>query len=151
MKKKPLINLISPVENIFPIFQQKPIPRQGLMVRNDVEVSLILMSLPGIVCWKNEFSQYLGGNDNFLELAELSHENELIGRTDFTLPWVNSAKELIRDDKYTLGLARNATYSSVNTLQICKSFGYKNIVLNTLRKHLFVNQQSIIIIVAIQQ
>ncbi|HEY9815297.1 MAG TPA: PAS domain S-box protein, partial [Candidatus Obscuribacterales bacterium] len=47
----------------------------------------ILDTVPISVFWKDRTSNYLGGNQRFLQNAALSSVSELVGKTDLDLPW----------------------------------------------------------------
>jgi PAS domain S-box-containing protein len=56
---------------------------------------LVLDAIPVGVHWKNRESVYLGCNRRFAQDAELSGPEEIVGKTDFDLPWKEQA-ELFR-------------------------------------------------------
>lgn len=47
----------------------------------------IITHLPSFVYWKNRDSVYLGCNDNFARAAGLEGPAEIVGKTDYDLPW----------------------------------------------------------------
>ena len=59
----------------------------------------ILNSLPQAVFWKDSQSVYLGCNQAFANAAGLANPDEIIGKTDFELPWKDQAEGLRRDDR----------------------------------------------------
>lgn len=60
----------------------------------------IMDQFPGVIFWKDTNSKYLGCNDTFLRAAGLSRLEEIIGKTDFDLPWAETeATDYIRDDQ----------------------------------------------------
>ena len=48
---------------------------------------LIMDNIPQFIFWKDRDSVYLGCNQNFARGAGLTHPDEIIGKTDFDLPW----------------------------------------------------------------
>jgi PAS domain S-box-containing protein len=50
---------------------------------------LVIDSVPQFIFWKDRENRYLGGNQNFAHLANLNTPDEIIGKTDFDLPWTN--------------------------------------------------------------
>lgn len=56
--------------------------------------------------WKNEEGVYLGCNDRVLKLLGLNSSRDIIGMTDFDLPWCESAKELRFHDKRVMQTKR---------------------------------------------
>jgi PAS domain S-box-containing protein len=60
----------------------------------------ILENFPGVVFWKDINSVYLGCNKNFSEAAGLKDTLEIVGKTDYELPWADTEAEAYRaDDK----------------------------------------------------
>jgi two-component system aerobic respiration control sensor histidine kinase ArcB len=55
----------------------------------------IIKTLPGSVYWKNTEGVYLGCNDAMLKMAGT---NEVIGKTDFDLPWKEQAPQIRKND-----------------------------------------------------
>ena len=63
-------------------------------------LQLIMDNIPQLIFWKDVESVYLGCNRNFAQAAELSEPKEVIGLTDYDLPWpVESADGFRRDDR----------------------------------------------------
>jgi len=58
----------------------------------------ILSTLPFFVFWKDRESRYLGCNAAFAEAAGLSSPEEIVGRTDFDLPWSEAEARRYRAD-----------------------------------------------------
>jgi PAS domain S-box-containing protein len=61
-------------------------------------LSSVINLLPMGVFWKDAESRYLGGNNLFLKGTGLSSDAELIGKTDYEMPWAGMAKKHIDDD-----------------------------------------------------
>lgn len=60
----------------------------------------ILEQFPGVVFWKDTDSRYIGCNMAFANGAGLSKTEEIVGKTDFDLPWAKTeAQKYIDDDK----------------------------------------------------
>lgn len=59
---------------------------------------LVLDRFPGFVFWKNRQSVYLGCNNAFASAAGLAASADIIGKTDFELPWGKTEAEASRDD-----------------------------------------------------
>ncbi|MGC9400217.1 MAG: PAS domain-containing protein [Anaerolineae bacterium] len=60
---------------------------------------LILDHIPQAVFWKNRDLIYLGCNRAFLEDAGVDDPHEIIGKTDFELPWPVHAERYRADDR----------------------------------------------------
>ncbi len=64
--------------------------------------------LPNIVFWKDNNLRYIGCNDDFAKIAGLTSHKEIIGKTDFDLPWCDTEAEKYRsDDKSVLKTSTN--------------------------------------------
>src|SRR5512147_1928402 len=60
---------------------------------------LIMNNIPQAVFWKNRDLVYLGCNQAFADDAGFSSPEEIIGKTDFDMPWKDQA-ELYRADDW---------------------------------------------------
>lgn len=72
--------------------------------KKDAQSSLVLknimMNMPGHVYWKNLEGVYLGCNDKQAKTLGLEFEEQVIGKTDFDLPWgKKSAHEFYQNDQ----------------------------------------------------
>jgi PAS domain S-box-containing protein len=71
----------------------------GEITDKDEEISIlrnIIAKLPGHVYWKDKNGVYLGSNDENTKSAGLFTAREIIGKTDFEMPWRKDA-ELYRE------------------------------------------------------
>lgn len=59
----------------------------------------IIKYAPEMIYWKNTNSIYLGCNDQFAFAANLQDRNDIIGKSDYELPWYIQAKKFCSDDK----------------------------------------------------
>lgn|GEM_PF-4214079 len=50
-------------------------------------LQMVLDNIPQFVFWKDRNSVYIGSNKNFFEAAGLNSIEEIIGTTDFDMPW----------------------------------------------------------------
>ncbi len=75
---------------------------QQIIERNTIEIRLaesrnmlrlVMDSIPQFVFWKDEKSIYLGCNNNFLSVVGLGKVEDLIGLSDFDLPWTKEEAE----------------------------------------------------------
>ena len=60
----------------------------------------VLDQFPGVVFWKDQNSNYLGCNQAFAIGAGLKNPSEIIGKTDFDLPWSETEVRDYRADDY---------------------------------------------------
>jgi len=59
----------------------------------------IIDTVPVRIFWKSKEGIYLGANKLFLEDAQLNSRDQIIGKTDFELPWADTeAKAYVKDD-----------------------------------------------------
>lgn len=84
----------------FDITQKKRLEEQLLSDKEQLESTFdsILTHLPGHVYWKDLNSVILGCNDLQAKSAGLSNRKEMIGKTDFDMPWKKDAELLRKSD-----------------------------------------------------
>lgn len=63
-----------------------------------IKLEDVLAALPGCVYWKDKQGVYLGCNDQTAQLAGFSDSADIIGRTDYELPWSTEADDLRHND-----------------------------------------------------
>ncbi|MBU2492401.1 MAG: PAS domain S-box protein [Bacteroidetes bacterium] len=67
-------------------------------------LNYILDNVPQSIFWKDINSTYLGCNEVFSKFAGLNSPDEIIGKTDFDLPWPKGeADNYVKDDKEVIG------------------------------------------------
>ncbi len=66
----------------------------------------VLNSVPQAIFWKDSKSVYLGCNQAFATAAGLANPFEIIGKTDFELPWKDQAEGFRRDDRDVIQTGR---------------------------------------------
>ena len=71
---------------------QEKLTQQYYLVEN------IIDNIPTRVFWKNKDGTYLGANKVFLDDAKLSSKKEIIGKSDFEMPWGETEAKLSRED-----------------------------------------------------
>ena len=54
---------------------------------DQIDLQFILNHIPSFIFWKDRNSVYMGCNMNFARSAGFSHPREVVGKTDFDLPW----------------------------------------------------------------
>ncbi len=62
----------------------------------DVDVENIFIQIPNFIFVKNLKSQFTGCNSNFAYAAGLTRPKEIIGKTDYDMPWGDSHAGLYR-------------------------------------------------------
>ena len=63
---------------------------------------LIMDNIPQAVFWKDRNLVYIGCNQAFAEDAGLDAPEQIVGRTDFDLPWTDQADLYREDDSQVL-------------------------------------------------
>ena len=66
--------------------------------QNHAMLDTILNAIPQSVFWKDRDSRYLGCNARFAEAVGLQSPHEIVGKTDFDLPWPREEAEAYRAD-----------------------------------------------------
>lgn len=61
-------------------------------------LQLVLDTFPLFVFWKDRQSVYLGCNQNFAVSAGLNSSSEIVGKTDYEMPWANTEADSYRSD-----------------------------------------------------
>lgn len=70
-------------------------------------LNYILDTVPQSIFWKDKDGVYLGCNKTFAREAGLTNPSDIIGRTDFDLPWPKNEAEAYRaDDKEVIDSAK---------------------------------------------
>ncbi|MFM7408999.1 MAG: PAS domain S-box protein [Cuspidothrix sp.] len=72
------------------------------LAENQILLQVIMDSLPIAIFWKDRNSRYLGCNRQLLLDAGLSSPTEIIGKTDFDLPWKEQAPLYQADDRLVM-------------------------------------------------
>ncbi|BAN34278.1 diguanylate cyclase/phosphodiesterase with PAS/PAC sensor(s) [Sulfuricella denitrificans skB26] len=70
-------------------------------------LNLILDTVPQAIFWKDSNSVFLGCNRIFARDAGLAHPNEIIGKTDFDMPWTHEESIAYRADDHEV-MSNNA-------------------------------------------
>lgn len=80
---------------------QSPPPQGDATAAAGVQEELltkVLELIPFSVFWKDHESRYLGCNQAFTALAGLSRPAEIVGLTDYDLPWTRDESDAYRED-----------------------------------------------------
>lgn len=80
---------------------------------NTLILTHIIKALPGSVYWKDTEGRYLGCNDTILEMVGM---NSVIGKTDFDMPWVESAETIRNNDLRVMELNSSLEMEETATL-----------------------------------
>lgn len=100
--------------NITRLLNDKKEPYGLLMVGHDItdikeawaqvyHLDSIIKNAPGLIYyWKDRNSVHLGCNNSFAQLAGLKSCEEVVGKTDFDLPWKSQADSYRKDDQQVI-------------------------------------------------
>jgi PAS domain S-box-containing protein len=70
-------------------------------------LSLVINAVPQTIFWKDTESVFVGCNDQFARSVGLASPAEVVGKTDFDLPWDKAESEAYRrDDREVMRLGR---------------------------------------------
>lgn len=84
------------------IIRQREAAEQALC-ENRRLLETILNSIPHAIFWKDRKSVYQGCNQAFARVAGLAHPAEVVGKTDFDLPWKPEQSNAYRaDDRHVV-------------------------------------------------
>ena len=104
----------------------------------------LINQLPAAIFWKNTESVFLGCNQYFADLAKLSSPEDIIGKTDYDLPWGNNEGDLYRKDDQEvmhsklpkLGIEESQTLSNGDVITLLTNkiplFSKNNVVVGLL-------------------
>ena len=112
-------------------FKKSSIITQANLSNNNPSFALenIINNMPGHIYWKDIKGVYLGCNDKQAASLGLKYGSEVIGKTDFDLPWDKKARDnIVHNDKLIISTKRT------ETLQ-------ESVVIND-QKYTFVSQKS---------
>lgn len=73
---------------------------------NQILLQLVMDSLPLAIFWKDRQSRFLGCNQQLVLDAGLSSAEEIIGKTDFDMPWREEASLYQADDRLVMELGQ---------------------------------------------
>lgn len=65
-------------------------------------LQLIIDHLPQAICWKDRSGRYLGGNRQMYSAAAAATPAEIVGKTDYDMPWADRAAEYVAGDQAVL-------------------------------------------------
>lgn len=76
-------------------------------------LQLVMDTLPEAIFWKDHDLVYLGCNQNFAEDAGLSSPQEIVGKTDFDLPWKTEEAEFYQECDRRVMLTNQAEFGII--------------------------------------
>lgn len=95
---KELLNFAA---NIQDISERKQVV--NLLRESQQMLQLVLDNIPQYVFWKDRNSVYLGCNQNFARAAGIGKPENIVGKTDYDLPWKKEESDFYRQcDKKTM-------------------------------------------------
>jgi PAS domain S-box-containing protein len=79
-------------------------------------LQLVMDNIPQLIFWKDRNSVYLGCNRNFARVAGLHRPEEIVGKTDYDLPWLKEQTDFfLKCDAHVMKTAR-AQYHIIEPL-----------------------------------
>ena len=66
------------------------------LVQKEIFLQLVLDHIPSYVFWKDRQSIYLGCNENYAKTAGLNNPDEIVGKSDYDLPWSTEESNFFR-------------------------------------------------------
>jgi len=107
---------------------------------NSKFITEIINQIPAPIFWKNTDSVFLGCNQFFVDLGQLSSPAEIIGKTDYDLPWSkNEASSYIKDDQEVI----NSKLPKLNIEETLTLADGRVVTLSTNKIPLFFNNKVI--------
>ena len=94
----------------------------------------LVNQLPAAIFWKNAESVFMGCNKTFAKLAGLSSPQDIIGKTDYDLPWGKNQARLYRNDDLSVINSKQAKQQIEENQTLADG---KEIVLLTSKMPLF--------------
>jgi PAS domain S-box-containing protein len=79
-------------------------------------LQLVMDTLPEAIFWKDRDSAYLGCNRNFADDAGLNSPQEIVGKTDFDMPWKREETEFYRECDRRVMLSNKAELEIIEPL-----------------------------------
>ena len=76
----------------------------------------IISNIPGSLYLKNKKLVYLDCNDFVLRMAGLKNKSQIIGKTDYDLPWRNQAEAIINNDREVIEKGVTQEFEETPTL-----------------------------------
>lgn len=97
----PLIDIEQNIQSIYVIgFNGELIKQKNDAARKLRFLENIIDNVPHFLFWKDKNSVFLGCNDQFAKSARLSSSAEIIGKTDYDLPWEKEESDAyVADDR----------------------------------------------------
>ena len=80
-------------------------------------LQLVMDSIPQFIFWKDINSTYLGCNQNFLKTIGHNNIENLIGKTDYDMPWAKEEADMYRADDRMVMDTDTAKYNIYETSQ----------------------------------
>ncbi len=86
-------------------------------IESQARQSIILNAIPQSVFWKDRNGRYLGCNASFAKAIGLATPDDIVGKTDFDLPWPRQEAETYRADDLAVISANEPRLHIVEPLQ----------------------------------
>ncbi len=91
-----------------------------------------IAAIPGAAYWKDLEGNYVGCNQQLLDIAGLKHEKELKAKSDYDLPWQDAADRLRENDGNVINTTKTHVFEEYVTLS-----GNERALMMSTKKALF--------------
>lgn len=111
-----------------------------IMAQKSIErLNYIITKVPGYVFWKDKDLKLMGCNENFAKQVGLSSPDEIVGITDYDLPWEKSQTEqFLKDDREVI----RSGISKLDIKEKQRQLDGKDLFLLTSKVPLFDNKET---------
>jgi PAS domain S-box-containing protein len=73
---------------------------RALLLQQRAAFRTVISSVPFFVFWKDRQGVFLGCNDLFAKLGGLEKPDDIVGKTDYDMPWTKEQSDLYREDDF---------------------------------------------------
>ncbi|NIP29854.1 MAG: response regulator [Candidatus Dadabacteria bacterium] len=84
-------------------------------------LSLVMNNIPQAIFWKDKNFKYLGCNTTFAQHAGIENTDDIVGKTDFDLPWEKSEIQKFFESESKVIIDGNPIYKEIQTLRHANS------------------------------
>lgn len=87
---------VSPVYTFFTFVDDNNQAMDTDLIKKEEFLQLVLNNIPSFVFWKDTASIYLGCNMNFAKSAGLTSPDDIVGKSDYDMPWSREESDFFR-------------------------------------------------------
>lgn len=116
------------------LLEQRVDDRTRELVLSNIKLQLVMDSIPQYIFWKDINSVYMGCNKKFLEACGFENVEDILGKTDYDMPWTKEEAELYRKCDKEIMSADRAEYNIQET-QLTASGEFIDVETNKVPLH----------------